>query len=307
MSAASAAKPSHVPASLRTAPALSVVIVTWNSGQELLDCLRSLREHPPSVAWEAVVVDNGSTDGSLASVRAEHPGVRIIENGRNRGLAAANNQGIRASSAPFVLISNPDVLYPAGAVDALLDLLERRPRAAFAVARHHHRDGSLQTSAGDLPSATDALLGHRLSHRRRRGRMWWHDWAHDEERPIGHGAEACYLVRREALADIGLQDERFVLDWEGFDWSARAWSAGWEVWFSPAAAVTHLGGVSLRQAPGRWIVSTHRGMYRYLSARTHPVLRPLLAALVGLRAVVKFGAVTAGVPVYELADRGRAR
>jgi GT2 family glycosyltransferase len=289
---------------------VSVVIVTWNSGQELLDCLRSLYAHPPSVAWQAIVVDNGSSDGSLERVRREHPAVRIIENRRNRGLAAANNQGILASSAPFVLISNPDVLYRDGSVDALLDLMARRPRAAFAVARHLHRDGSLQTSAGDLPSVADALLGHRLSHRRRRAdgtRMWWHDWPHDEERAIGHGAEACYLVRREALADIGLQDERFVLDWEGFDWSARAWSAGWEVWFSPAAAVTHLGGVSLRQAPGRWILATHRGMYQYLRGRTHPLLRPALAAIVSLRALVKCAAVGVGVPVYELADRGRAR
>src|SRR5579859_7663377 len=127
MSAASAEKPSQVSASPRTAAELSVVIVTWNSGQVLLDCLRSLHENPPSVAWEVIVVDNGSSDGSLAAVRARHPWVRIIENPRNRGLAAANNQGILASSAPFVLISNPDVLYRPGSVDAQLDLLRRRP------------------------------------------------------------------------------------------------------------------------------------------------------------------------------------
>src|SRR5579859_1376309 len=224
MSAASAEKPTPAPPRPDAGMAeVSVVIVSWNAGQELLDCLASLREHPPSVAWEAIVVDNGSSDGSLARVRAEHPEVRIIENSRKRGLAAANNQGIMASSAPFVLISNPDVVYRPGAVDALLDLLRRRERAAFAVARHHYADGRVQTSAGDLPSPLDALLGHRLSHRRRRGaarRVWWHEWPHDEERAIGHGAEACYLVRRRALSEIGLQDERFVLDWEGLDWSA---------------------------------------------------------------------------------------
>src|SRR5438105_1157017 len=74
-------------------PQVSVVIVTWNSGLELLDCLRSLAANPPSVAWEAIVVDNGSTDGSISRVRAELPWVRVIANTRNRGLPAANNQG----------------------------------------------------------------------------------------------------------------------------------------------------------------------------------------------------------------------
>src|SRR5579859_4171646 len=216
-----------------SAAEVSVVIVTWNSGQPLLDCLHSLREHPPSAAWEAIVVDNGSTDGSLERVRAELPWVRVIANGHNRGLAAANNQGLAASRAPFVLISNPDVVFAPGAIDALVDVMYRRDRAAFAVARLVHPDGSTQTSAGDLPSAAEALLGRSLGSRvpgraaARRGRMWWHGWAHDEERPVGHGAEACYLVRREAVAEIGLQDERYVLDWEGFDWSARAWERGW--------------------------------------------------------------------------------
>jgi N-acetylglucosaminyl-diphospho-decaprenol L-rhamnosyltransferase len=205
-----------------------------------------------------------------------------------------------------VLISNPDVVYPPGAVDALLELLRRRERAAFAIARLTHPSGELQTAAGDLPTHAEALLGRRLSWRgvqRRGGGVWWHGWAHDEEREVGHGAEACYLVRRAAVAEIGLQDERFVLDWEGLDWSARAREAGWQIWFCPTATVTHIGGTSLRQVPGRWVVSTHRGMYLYLRARTPAVLRPLLAAAVAARAALKLAAVTAGAALYESSRR----
>jgi N-acetylglucosaminyl-diphospho-decaprenol L-rhamnosyltransferase len=283
---------------------VSVVIVTWNAGEKLLACLRSLQENPPSVAWEAIVVDNGSTDGSIARVRAELPWVRVIANGHNRGLAGANNQGIAASDGSFVLISNPDVVYGPGAIDALLDLLARRERAAFAVAKLSYPDGRLQTSAGDLPSTVQALLGNRVSRWFRRSsgqRMWWDGWAHDEERAIGHGAEACYLVRREALEEIGLQDERFVLDWEGVDWSRRAWDAGWEVWFCPAAEVAHHCGVSLRQVPGRWVASTHLGMYLYLGRRVHPLLRPLLAVAIGARAATKLALLAGGSRMYDLA------
>lgn len=287
---------------------MSVVIVTWNSGADVLSCLRSLSENPPSGGWEAIVVDNGSSDGSITRVRKELPWVRLIVNRSNRGLAAANNQGIVSSRAPFILISNPDVIYRPGAIDALIDLLERRRRAAFAVAKLEHVDGALQASAGDLPSISEALLGRRLTNSRRRNGpsgVWWHGWSHDEEREVGHGAEACYLVRREAIGEIGLQDERFVLDWEGLDWSARARDAGWQVWFCPAASVVHIGGVSLKQVPGRWIASTHVGMYLYLRRRLHPSLRPLLAAAIAVRAFAKLAFVTAGGSVYELSHHGR--
>lgn len=290
------------------APQLSVVIVSWNSALDLIGCLRSLHENPPSVSWEAVVVDNGSTDGSIDQLQAQFPLAQVIANPRNRGLAAANNQGIAASRGAFLLISNPDVVYRPGAIDALLDLMRRQDRAAFAVAKLLHPDGELQTSAGDLPTPLEALLGQRISRSRSStcAGVWWHRWAHDEERPIGHGAEACYLVRRAALGQIGVQDERFVLDWEGLDWSRRAWAAGWEVWFCPSAVVTHAGGVSVRKAPGRWVISTHLGMYRYLRSRTPPVLRPLLAGTIVVRALAKLAALTLGLSVYDLARRGRA-
>src|SRR5919106_1432206 len=109
------------------AAGLSVVIVTWNSRPVVLDCLDALAAHPPSVPWEVVVVDNASTDGTAEAVRGHAPSVRVIANASNRGLPAANNQGIRATTAPLVLIANPDTAVGPGALDALVDLLGRRP------------------------------------------------------------------------------------------------------------------------------------------------------------------------------------
>jgi len=112
-------------------------------------------------------------------------------------------------------------------------------------------------------------------------------------------------VRKAALAEIGLQDERFFLDWEGIDWSARAHTAGWEVWFCPAARVRHIGGVSIRQAPLRWVVHSHRGMYRYFAKRRPPAARPLLAIAIAARAAVKAALVAARLPLYERAHGQR--
>jgi hypothetical protein len=184
--------------------------------------------------------------------------------------------------------------------------LDRHPRAAWIVPRLRHDDGSLQTSAGDLPTVWDALAGRQIArarHRRATG-LWWDGWAHDEEREIGRGHEAAYLVRRAAIEEVGLQDERYRLDWEGIDWTARLRAAGWQVWLCPDAEAVHLGGASVRQVPYRWIVWSHRGMYRYFADRTPAATRPLLAAAVTARAVAKLAAAIGGVALYERAHRG---
>jgi len=280
----------------------SVVIVTWNSAAVLGACLDALASE--GGFDEVIVVDNGSADETLAIARGHALSPRVIANGRNLGLAAANNQGIAATSAPFVLMANPDTELTAGASAALLDLLDRRPRCAFAVPRLCYPDGRLQSSAGGLPSFWEAYLGRQAS-----GWLggegegfWWDGWAHDAERRIGRGHEACYLVRREALAEIGPQDEGFILDWEGIDWASRAAEAGWEIWFTPDAEVAHVGGASIRQVPIRWIAGSHRGMYRYFAKRAPAWRRPFLAVAVALRAAAKVIA-SAGPASYERSHR----
>jgi len=286
-------------------PRLSVVIVNWNAGPALEACLRSIIEHPPSVLFEVIVVDNASTDGSAEEVARAHPSTRLIANRANRGLAAANNQGIVAARAEAILLSNPDVLFGPGAIDGMLATLHRHPRAAIVVPRLLYEDGSLHTSVGDLPTLREALAG-RQAQRRSAGSgasgFWWDEWAHDEERRVGRGHEAAYLVARRAVEEVGLQDERYFLDWEGIDWTARMAEAGWEVWFTPDAEVIHLGGVSIRQVPFRWIVRSHRGIYRYFATR-HPTWRPWLAPLLASRAAVKLAAA-AVTDVYERGHRG---
>jgi glycosyltransferase involved in cell wall biosynthesis len=113
-------------------PRLAIVIVSFNAREDVLRCLATLHEPAPLVAHDIVVVDNQSSDGSAAAVRARWPRVRVIEAGRNVGFAAANNLGIRATNSELVLLLNPDTLVPAGAVDALVAVLDRQPDIAIA-------------------------------------------------------------------------------------------------------------------------------------------------------------------------------
>jgi GT2 family glycosyltransferase len=294
-------------------PEITVVVVNWNTRAALLACLESLERDPPAVEFETIVVDNGSADGSAEAVRQRFGWAKVIANRANLGLAAANDQGCLASRGEAVLLANADVQFRPGAVDALVDLLQRRPSAAVAVPKLVGPDGSLQTAAGDLPTLSEALLGRCFVRPRRSGGrigqragFWWDEWPHDEEMRIGHGAEACSLVRRRALAEVGLQDRRFRLDWEGIDWAARAADAGWEVWFCPGAEVVHQGGASIRQARARWVLASHAGLWRYFAKR-NPWLAPLVAPAVAARAALKLAALSAGVPLYERAHHAATR
>jgi N-acetylglucosaminyl-diphospho-decaprenol L-rhamnosyltransferase len=285
---------------------MAAVIVTWNSAAVVKGCLRSLRAATEGLSVDTVVVDNGSHDDTLAIVSASDPGVRIISNRNNRGLAAANNQGIQATSAPYVLIANPDVVFGRESVSRLLDLLVRRPRVAWVVPRLTYEDGSPQTSAGELPGLLEALAGRQVARwlsRRGRRTYWWDGQVPAEETRIGRGHEAAYIVRRESVDEVGLQDERYVLDWEGFDWAERFTRAGWEIWMAPQAEVVHLGGTSIRTVPFRWIASQHRGMYLYFADREARHWKPALAVAFTVRALTKMTAVAVGVPMYQRAHR----
>jgi N-acetylglucosaminyl-diphospho-decaprenol L-rhamnosyltransferase len=286
---------------------VSVVVVTWNSASVIEGCLRTLATELPTGS-EIVVVDNASGDNTVALVRQLCPDALVIVNAANRGLAAGNNQGMVAARGDCFLICNPDVEFQPDSVRNMLDVLARHERAAWIVPKQIHEDGVLQTSVGSLPTLSECLLGRQVARRRTTGTdsgFWWDGWPHDEERTVGHAFECAYVIRREAVDDIGLQDERYVLDWEGLDWSERFQRNGWEVWFAPDAVVMHLGGTARRQVPFRTVISAHRGMYYFYSDRRPAAWKPFLAAAFGARAVVKMALTRVGVPMYSWALRDR--
>jgi N-acetylglucosaminyl-diphospho-decaprenol L-rhamnosyltransferase len=292
----------------RSSVVVSIIVVTWNSTRVIGGFLDSLAGAGLPDPWELIVVDNDSADDTVATVRSRYPSARVIANDSNLGLAAANNQGIDEARGEFLMICNPDVIFRAGAAGELVATMNRHPRAAWVVPRLTYEDGSLQTSAGDLPTFLDAVSGRQVTRQRSDGEpsgFWWDGWAHDEERVIGRGHEAAYLVRRKAVDDVGPQDPRYVLDWEGVDWTERFTRAGWEVWLAPGADVIHLGGDSIRTVPFRSVVLQHRGMYLYFSSRRSIIWKPVLAVVFALRAAFKIALVGTGTPLYRMAYRKR--
>ena len=242
-------------------PAVSVVVVTYNALPYIEQCLQSVAGH------ETVVVDHGSTDGTVAAVRDRYGAVRLVEQ-ENLGLAAGWNRGIEATSGRFVLILNADAWAVGDGVRKLLDFAERRPEAAVVGPKLLNTDGSLQRSVRGFPTlwrlATEYFFLRKLAPRTRALNAFYaggfdHDRVAEAEFVMG----SVMLVRRAAIDQVGLVDEDFFLFSEETDWCYRFRQAGWKVLFFPGAEFVHVGGAS---HGGRLYVENLRGSLRFLAS-----------------------------------------
>ncbi|MBD3367951.1 MAG: glycosyltransferase [Candidatus Eisenbacteria bacterium] len=223
---------------------VSIVVVSYNSRKHLERLLPSLYDTPCDVSLETIVVDNASSDGTPAFVRERFPRVRTIENAANMGYSRAVNQGIHAARGRYVLILNPDIEVSEGAIRRLHAFMEEHPRAGIAGAKLLNADGSVQHSCRRFYSLWTLLLrrtplGKLLPRNREIPRYLMLDFDHASSREVDWIIGACMMVRREALADIGLMDERFFLYFEDVDWCYRAWRAGWKVYYVADSVMTH--------------------------------------------------------------------
>jgi len=264
---------------------VTVIIVSFNTKEELEACLASMAAAPPAVAHRIVVVDNASSDGTPAAVRQNWPVVRLIASDRNLGFAAANNLAIREADTEFVLLLNSDTLVPAGAIDALVGALESDPGAAAVGPRLVGADGRPEISFGPMMGPFNELrqkvLG-RLYDRRvaaavsRVTRMTrerqYPDWV----------SGACLLVRRADALAAGLLDDRYFLYAEDVDFCAALRSIGRRILFTPDAEVVHLRGASGRKRRVETNYAYRRSQLAFYE-RHHPRWAPVLRAYLRLR------------------------
>lgn len=272
---------------------VAAVVVTHDALPWIEQCLDSLREA------ETVVVDNGSSDGTVAFVRERYPAVRLIEQ-KNRGLGAGWNTGIRATESTYVLLLNADAWLVGSAVDRLVEIADTRPRAAVVGPRLLNPDGTLQRSVRGYPTvwrlATEYFFLRKLAPGTSALNAFYAGgFDHDETREVEVVMGACMLVRREAIDEVGPCDEDFFLFSEETDWCYRFHAAGWEVVFFPGAECAHVRGAS---HSGRLYRENLRGHLLFLWKHRGPKVadraRRVLLTSLRLRGLVFRG------------DRGRA-
>ena len=223
---------------------LGIVIIHYNTPEDLGRCLASLGEHPPSCAHEVVVVDNASTEPGLDELQARFPTVRWLRNADNRGYSRGCNQGLATVAADYHLILNPDIVVMPGALDTLLDFADQRPRAGIVGPQLLNLDGTVQESCRRFYTLRALLLrrtplGKLFPRSRTVSLHLMHDFDHASERAVDWVLGGCMLVRREALDRCGAMDERFFLYFEDVDWCYRMWQCGFEVVYCPDARFVH--------------------------------------------------------------------
>lgn len=230
---------------------ISAVILAWNSANYIEECLRSLAAdaHHTGIELEIFVVDGGSSDGTetiLFRLSKEIRELRVIRLGRNIGTTISRNIAIREARGEYLLILDSDTKIMPGALKELQKTLESAQRTGIAAPRLIYPNGAIQTSFKRFPTAIIKIckfmpiswiqrLGEKLElypsevYKRNFG----------EVIHVDHCISACWLVRREAIHDIGLFDEQIFYAPEDVDYCLRMWLCGWEVLYVPKAEVVH--------------------------------------------------------------------
>jgi hypothetical protein len=271
-------------------PSLSVCIVNWNTADLLIDCLRhihhqSAKNPEQQEPMEVVVVDNDSTDDSVARVTAAYSAVKVIVQERNEGYSRAANKGIRETKGKFIVIMNPDVFLGSGSLAALEDFLKSHPDAGSCGPKLFNQDGSLQFSCRRFPNLATGLfrstiLGRLFPANLANQDYLMSDFAHNQPVVVDWLSGACLALRREAWEQVGGLDEDFFMFCEDVDLCWRMNRAGWKNYYVPQATAVHRIAASTSQMRARMTFEWHRSMYRFYRkhyAPTHSLPWRLLA------------------------------
>ncbi|HRW09580.1 MAG TPA: glycosyltransferase family 2 protein [Caldilineaceae bacterium] len=251
---------------------VSIIIVNWNTCALTADCLRSvaeehdrLREHFGIVdPIETIVVDNGSTDGSVALLRDQFPWVQLLENQENVGFAAANNQGLSHCHGRYILLLNSDTKLLPGAIEALVCFMEEHPQVGAVGSRYLNPDGSLQHSCYPAPTLSREFW--RMFHLDKvypYGIYRMERWSTEEPRPVDIIQGAALLLRHTIAGKLGLFDTGYFMYSEEQDLCRRIQEAGWQIYYVPRSTIIHYGGQSTRQVAQTMFLQLYRSKVLY--------------------------------------------
>jgi GT2 family glycosyltransferase len=213
-------------------PLVSVIVINWNGKEYLKECLESLRAQTFS-DFECILVDNGSTDGSVAYVQRNFPGwVRVLLNARNEGFSGGNNRGINAASGKYIVLLNNDARADPQWLGELVKAAEENPRAGMLACKIYLQEGSkIIDNVGHLI--------YRDGLNRGRGRLEADRGQYEKIEEVFFPSGCAALYRREMLEEVGLFDEDFFAYGDDTDLGLKGRLAGWKCLYVPKAVVHH--------------------------------------------------------------------
>ena len=277
------------------APDVSVSIVNTSSKELLLSCLESLeRDATRQVAVEVVVLDNASDDGSAETVREDFPWVRVIEHRHRAGFGANHNTVIRATTGRYVYVLNEDTISEPGSLDRLVAYMDAHLRVGALGPGVLYLDGRHQPSAWRFPTPAAAAIGTLTL-----GKVGIEQSTGDRAKRVDWAMGCALLVRRAALDEVGLFDERFFIYTEETDLCRRLAVAGWETHYVPEIVIAHHVSQFSANVPERRIVEHWRIRHRYWAKHHSRAGARAAAVLTGLQYAVRGAVCSALLHVPE--------
>lgn len=247
---------------------ISFIIVNWNAKDVLVGCIDSINQDVEGSDFEIIVVDNASEDGSQEFIKQNYPDIILIENRTNLGFSKANNIGVERSRGDLLFLVNSDIVVLQGCICEMASFMDRNGVVGMAGPRILNRDMTLQTSCSNYPNLwnllSEALFLNRIFPGSQLFSGWRMSyWNHDRERQVDVLSGCFWVIRREALQEVGNLDERYFIYGEDIDWSRRFNSSRWEVRFNPRAQAIHLGGASSANSPVRFYLEMQKANLIY--------------------------------------------
>lgn len=258
---------------------VSIVIVNFNTKQLTIDAIHSVFQSKTNFSYEIILVDNNSSDGSIATFHQEFPNITIIENKENVGFAKANNQAIRIANGRYILLLNSDTIVQKDTLQVMLNFMENHPKVGASGCKVVLPDGLLDKACRrgfptpqasfyhfsglaklfpDNPRFNQYQLGHLDS---------------GKDYSVDCLVGAFMLLRREVIEQVGLLDEEFFMYGEDIDWCYRIKEAGWDNYYYPYTSIIHYKGASSRRKAFKIIYEFHRAMilfHRKHFAKNYP-------------------------------------
>ena len=249
---------------------ISIIVVTWNAKKFVEECFGSIREETHGLSAEVIVVDNASTDGTADMIAERFPEVKLIRSSENLGFPRGNVVAIEASQpSKYVCLVNPDVRVLPGCFRKLMEYMEKNPKVGVVGPLTRNPDGTIQRSCMRSPNVWTAWCRALAIDRTILGRLPLFggnnmlDFAHDHTRTVDVLNGAFLLIRRTAMDEVGLIDDRYFMYGDDIDWCLRFRKAGWPVAFDAEAEAIHHGGGTTARAPVYFYVEMQKANLQY--------------------------------------------
>lgn len=289
---------------------ISVVIVSWNAKSYLLQCLESVLRQVPPDQLEVIVVDNASSDGSPDAVRDNYPSVNLICNSGNDGFAKGNNIGISRSTGDYLFLINSDVVVSEGCFEKLIQHMDEHPQVGMLGPKIFGADGKIQRNCMAYPSLWNMLcralaLDALFPRSRLFGGHFLTFWNFEDTRQVDVINGCFWVLRRSAMEEVGLLDERFFMYGEDVDWCRRFTHKGWRLVYFAEADALHYGGASSSNAPIKFDIERQRADYQYWTKHHSWIEAHAFLFISLLQHTLRIGAELIAYPLRRTRDVSR--